>query len=211
MIAFSQSTVTAGNDAVNSSQMGGKLPAYYVDTAGAQSISGQKTFTANPIISTGNIVSGSDTIIFASNATTKKAYGDIGFIDSSITIATTQNVWHHVTSATNTLWTLDHEKNMTEAGDSVNIVVAGLYKYDISVGAIWPNNDSINIAVSINGTVQNDHRVTVVGSGKWAQVSPCGMVDIPAGQDLKLMFRNVTSATNVEFKNGDMCIHRLGE
>lgn len=78
-------------------------------------------------------------------------YGAMGFADSSVTIAASQNTYYQVTNATNTLFTESVAQNVTIAGDSILVNASGYYWLYYSLSYSGANTDNYHTAFYYGG------------------------------------------------------------
>ena len=72
----------------------------------------------------------------------------VGFTDSTVTLAITQNTWAQITNANDTIFLIDHKVGVEYiGGDSLKIIRAGTYQVDGNLSFQGSNNEDWKIAV----------------------------------------------------------------
>jgi len=166
--------------------------------------------TSNDVDIAANVVS------IATNAAdidTLEAANAVSFmqviVDSSETIALTEDTWAIVENATSTLWT-SSGAGVTANGDSVTIVTAGDYFVSLSLSFKATADDSIQVAVFKNGGRATAPAETQLIGTETANLAVSGLLlDLVAGDDLSVRIQNTASGDDASVKNGSLVLYML--
>jgi hypothetical protein len=150
----------------------------------------------------------------AGNATWQDptGYGEMGFGDSTRTIALTQNVFSVVTNSNNTLWStaaIDLH-NVTYSGDSLIIDSAGVYQINAQLSVEGTNASIIRMGVFINGALA----CTCTG---WQQLSNNLIVQLTyinidtfnVGDVVQVVVTNTANSDDVDAIAGKITINKI--
>ena len=150
----------------------------------------------------------------AGNATWQDptAYGEMGFGDSTRTIALTQNVFSVVTNSNNTLWStaaIDLH-NVTYSGDSLIIDSAGVYQINAQLSVEGTNASIIRMGVFINGALA----CTCTG---WQQLSNNLIVQLTyinidtfnVGDVVQVVVTNTANSDDIDAVAGKITINKI--
>jgi hypothetical protein len=150
----------------------------------------------------------------AGNATWQDptGYGEMGFGDSTRTIALTQNVFSVVTNSNNTLWStaaIDLH-NVTYSGDSLIIDSAGVYQINAQLSVEGTNASIIRMGVFINGVLA----CTCTG---WQQLSNNLIVQLTyinidtfnVGDVVQVVVTNTANSDDVDAIAGKITINKI--
>jgi hypothetical protein len=140
------------------------------------------------------------------------AYGEMGFGDSTRTIALTQNVFSVVTNSNNTLWStaaIDLH-NVTYSGDSLIIDSAGVYQINAQLSVEGTNASIIRMGVFINGALA----CTCTG---WQQLSNNLIVQLTyinidtfnVGDVVQVVVTNTANSDDVDAIAGKITINKI--
>ena len=83
-----------------------------------------------------------------------KAYGTMGFADSSFTIPMTQNIYAPITNTANTLYITGVNYGLTFAGDSIQVPETGDYEIEWDLSYSGANTDLYHIEIFVDGVDQ---------------------------------------------------------
>jgi hypothetical protein len=139
-------------------------------------------------------------------------YGEMGFGDSTRTIALTQNVFSVVTNSNNTLWStaaIDLH-NVTYSGDSLIIDSAGTYQVNVQLSVEGTNASIIRMGVFINGVLA----CTCTG---WQQLSNNLIVQLTyinidtfnVGDVVQVVVTNTANSDDVDAIAGKITINKI--
>ena len=140
------------------------------------------------------------------------AYGEMGFGDSTRTIALTQNVFSVVTNSNNTLWStaaIDLH-NVTYSGDSLIIDSAGVYQINAQLSVEGTNASIIRMGVFINGVLA----CTCTG---WQQLSNNLIIQLTyinidtlnVGDVVQVVITNTANGDDVDAIAGKITINKI--
>lgn len=140
------------------------------------------------------------------------AYGEMGFGDSTRTIAITQNVFSVVTNSNNTLWSTAAVDlhNVTYSGDSLIIDSAGTYQVNVQLSVEGTNASIIRMGVFINGALA----CTCTG---WQQLSNNLIVQLTyinidtfnVGDVVQVVVTNTANGDDVDAIAGKITINKI--
>ena len=133
------------------------------------------------------------------------------FADSAITISATEDTWHDVTNATNTLWTATSSGLITTAGDSVTIVTAGHYVAMLSLDLLATADDTIHVRIEKNDSTAMTPKAEVlcIGPEIINLAVPYAFTSLSAGDDLKVQVMNSNNGDDPIILNGSLLIYML--
>ena len=80
-----------------------------------------------------------------------KAYGTMGFADSSFSIPMTQNIYYPITNTANTLYITGVNYGLTFAGDSIQVPEDGNYEIEWDLSYSGANTDLYHIEIFVDG------------------------------------------------------------
>ena len=128
-------------------------------------------------------------------------HGSFVFHDSAITLTMTADVWSSVTNPTNTLFTSAKASNVTFAGDSITISVAGGYMSILSLSFAGTASDNFEIALFKNNVLTTPITQFSTASTKVNTITLPGYYDAAAvGDDFTLKIRNTASDDDAVIK-----------
>ena len=140
------------------------------------------------------------------------AYGEMGFGDSTRTIALTQNVFSVVTNSNNTLWSTAAVDlhNVTYSGDSLIIDSAGTYQVNVQLSVEGTNASIIRMGVFINGALA----CTCTG---WQQLSNNQIIQLTyinidtfnVGDVVQVVVTNTANSDDVDAIAGKITINKI--
>ena len=140
------------------------------------------------------------------------AYGEMGFGDSTRTIALTQNVFSVVTNSNNTLWSTAAVDlhNVTYSGDSLIIDSAGTYQVNVQLSVEGTNASIIRMGVFINGVLA----CTCTG---WQQLSNNLIIQLTyinidalnAGDVVQVVITNTANNDDVDAIAGKITVNKI--
>ena len=179
-------------------------------------VSGTSLFTDTltydiPSAATGYVLTSQDAI-GNSKWQDPTGYGEMGFGDSTRTIALTQNVFSVVTNSNNTLWStaaIDLH-NVTYSGDSLIIDSAGTYQVNVQLSVEGTNASIIRMGVFINGVLA----CTCTG---WQQLSNNLIVQLTyinidtfnVGDVVQVVVTNTANSDDVDAIAGKITINKI--
>ena len=115
--------------------------------------------------------------------------------------------WTEISSS----WTQGQSNSMTLASDSITVVTSGNYQAGWNISSLSATaNKNFEVAFSVNDTIQNDTLIerryssTDVGAS-----SGGGVLNLSAGDVIKLEVKGLTDATNFQVKHGNVQVHKL--
>lgn len=140
------------------------------------------------------------------------AYGEMGFGDSTRTIALTQNVFSVVTNSNNTLWStaaIDLH-NVTYSGDSLIIDSAGTYQVNIQLSMDGTSGSVIRLGVFLNGVLA----CTCTGyqellNNRILQLSYINIDALNAGDVLQVVITNTANGDDVAAVGGKITVNKI--
>lgn len=140
------------------------------------------------------------------------AYGEMGFGDSSRTIALTQNVFRVVTNSNNTLWStaaIDLH-NVTYSGDSLIIDSAGTYQVNVQLSMDGSSGSVIRLGVFLNGVLA----CTCTGyqellNNRILQLSYINIDALNAGDVLQVVITNTANNDDVDAVGGKITVNKI--
>ena len=143
------------------------------------------------------------------------SYGTMGFADSSVTIAMTQNAYFSITNPTNDLWTdgLEYGGDLTWTGDSVR-AVAGDYEISWDLSFSGTNLDAYHISLWINNVEQvgkGEGIVSMVGNHDDGVVNVSGhtILNLAGAYWISLRIKNTVNANDATVVAGNFVIKQL--
>jgi len=138
-------------------------------------------------------------------------YGAMGFADSSVTIAMTQNNYVQVTNATNTLFTQSIAQNVTVAGDSILVNSSGYYWLFYSLSYSGANTDNYHTAFYYGGMELAGLGETDRGmSGTDPGVIAGGIITyLSAGAGVSVRVKNTANNNDATLTAGSISVVKL--
>lgn len=140
------------------------------------------------------------------------AYGEMGFGDSTRTIALTQNVFSVVTNTAKNLLSAEATTlhNVTYQGDSLKVDSAGTYQIIINLSVDGTNTSVLELGVFKNGVLM------AVGTGHielvnnhTVQISYNDIAPLAVGDGLRIVIINTANNDDVTARNGKITINKL--
>ncbi|MCK4830164.1 hypothetical protein KA005_81350, partial [bacterium] len=132
-------------------------------------------------------------------------------VDSSETIALTEDTWAIIQNATSTLWT-SSGAGITANGDSATIVTPGDYFVDLSVSMHATASDSIQVAVFKNEVRATAPAEALCIGTETIPLSTNGLLlNLVAGDDLSVRIQNIASSDDAVITNGSMVLFMLNK
>lgn len=145
------------------------------------------------------------------------AWGEMGFADSSHTLALTQNVPAWVTNTGNDIWSVAAVtmRNVTYSNDSLIVNTGGAGTYFISghLSVEGLNGSAIKAYTYLNGsiacscvaveTLENNDIVTVDIA--------CDIIPLSEGDALTIWVENTANNDDVDLISGKLTIHKIGQ
>jgi hypothetical protein len=139
-------------------------------------------------------------------------YGEMGFGDSTRTIALTQNVFSVVTNSNKTLWqtaAIDLH-NVTYSGDSLIIDSAGTYQVNIQLSMDGTSGSIIRLGVFLNGVLAcSCTGYQELLNNRILQLSYINIDALNAGDVLQVVITNTANNDNVDAIGGKITVNKL--
>lgn len=140
------------------------------------------------------------------------AYGEMGFGDSSRTIALTQNVFSVVTNSNNTLWStaaIDLH-NVTYSGDSLIIDSAGTYQVNIQLSMDGTGGSVIRLGVFLNGVLAcSCTGYQELLNNRIMQIMYLNTETLNAGDVLQVVITNTANNDDVDAVGGKLMVNKI--
>ena len=141
------------------------------------------------------------------------SFGEMGFGDSSSTIALTQNTPAWVTNPNNDLWSLgaiDFSNGVSYSGDSLLIETAGIYQVNIQLSMSGPTSSVIELQLFKNGSQDcTCSSVLSLHNNEKFSLSYTDITDLSDGDILRVFVENTADNNDVAVINGKITLHRL--
>jgi hypothetical protein len=139
-------------------------------------------------------------------------FGEMGFGDSTRTLALTQNVFSVVTNSNNTLWqtaAIDLH-NVTYSGDSLIIDSAGTYQVNIQLSMDGTSGSIIRLGVFLNGALAcSCTGYQELLNNRILQLSYIDIDALNAGDVLQVVIMNTANNDDVDLISGKITINKL--
>ena len=137
-------------------------------------------------------------------------HGAMNFADSATVIALTQNTWTKITGPAGDLFIVRDQDDMTIAGDSITIEIAGDYMLWVSFSFDGIQNAVFHIAVYKNGVITDweMHRKTSAQDTGNAGM-PTYLKDLVVGDDISLWIENTGNDGDATMVSGQIVITML--
>jgi TusA-related sulfurtransferase len=140
------------------------------------------------------------------------AYGEMGFGDSTRTIALTQNVFSVVTNSNNTLWqtaAVDLH-NVTYSGDSLIIDSAGTYQVNIQLSMDGTSGSVIRLGVFLNGVLAcSCTGYQELLNNRILQLTYINIDALNAGDVLQVVITNTANNDDVDAIGGKLTVNKI--
>jgi hypothetical protein len=140
------------------------------------------------------------------------AYGEMGFGDSTRTIALTQNVFSVVTNTAKNLLSAGATTlhNVTYQGDSLKIDSAGTYQIIVNLSVDGTNASVLKLGVFKNGVIMNGNTGHIeLVYNHTVQISYNDIAPLAVGDGLRIVIMNTASNADVDARNGKITINKL--
>lgn len=140
------------------------------------------------------------------------AYGEMGFGDSTRTIALTQNVFSVVTNSNNTLWSTAAVDlhNVTYSGDSLIVDSAGTYQVNVQLSMDGTNGSVIRLGVFLNGVLAcSCTGYEELSNNKIIQLSYINIDALNAGDVLQVVITNTANNDDVDAIGGKLMVNKI--
>jgi len=140
------------------------------------------------------------------------AYGEMGFGDSTRTIALTQNVFSVVTNSNNTLWSTAAVDlhNVTYSGDSLIIDSAGTYQVNVQLSIDGTSGSVIRLGVFINGVLAcSCTGYQELLNNRIIQLNYINIDALNAGDVLQVVITNTANNDDVDAVGGKITINKI--
>jgi TusA-related sulfurtransferase len=140
------------------------------------------------------------------------AYGEMGFGDSTRTIALTQNVFSVVTNSNNTLWqtaAIDLH-NVTYSGDSLIIDSAGTYQVNVQLSMDGTSGSVIRLGVFVNGVLAcSCTGYQELLNNRILQLTYINIDALNAGDVLQVVITNTANNDDVDAIGGKITVNKI--
>jgi hypothetical protein len=140
------------------------------------------------------------------------AYGEMGFGDSTRTIALTQNVFSVVTNSNNTLWqtaAIDLH-NVTYSGDSLIIDSAGTYQINVQLSMDGSSGSIIRLGVFLNGVLAcSCTGYQELLNNRILQLTYINIDALNAGDVLQVVITNTANGDDVDAVGGKITVNKI--
>jgi hypothetical protein len=139
-------------------------------------------------------------------------FGEMGFGDSTRTLALTQNVWSVVTNTAKNLLSAGAISlhNVTYQADSLKIDSAGTYLITANISVDGTNASVLKFGIYKNGalmTVGTGH--IELTNNHTVQISYNDIAPLVVGDGLRLVIMNTASNDDVDLRNGKLTINKI--
>jgi len=141
------------------------------------------------------------------------AYGEMGFGDSSVTVALTQNVWTHVTNSGNNLWVegVVDTHNVTYSADSLIINKTGAYAVNVQLSMEGTSGSTLQLGIYINGSLAcTCVGATSLANNRTVQLSYTNIDGLTSGDVIQVMVRNTASNDDIDVLTGKIALNKVG-
>jgi TusA-related sulfurtransferase len=139
-------------------------------------------------------------------------YGEMGFGDSTRTIALTQNVFSVVTNSNKTLWqtaAIDLH-NVTYSGDSLIIDSAGTYQVNIQLSMDGTSGSVIRLGVFLNGVLAcSCTGYQELLNNRILQLTYINIDALNAGDVLQVVITNTANNDDVDAIGGKLMVNKI--
>jgi hypothetical protein len=140
------------------------------------------------------------------------AYGEMGFGDSTRTIALTQNVFSVVTNSNKTLWqtaAIDLH-NVTYSGDSLTIDSAGTYQVNVQLSMDGTSGSVIRLGVFLNGVLAcSCTGYQELLNNRILQLTYINIDALNAGDVLQVVITNTANNDDVDAIGGKLMVNKI--
>ena len=140
------------------------------------------------------------------------AYGEMGFGDSTRTIALTDDVWSVVTNTAKDLLSAGATTlhNVTYQGDSLKIDSAGTYQIILNLSVDGTNTSVLKLGVFKNGVIMNGNTGHIeLVNNHTVQISYNDIAPLAIGDGLRIVVMNTANNDDVTARNGKITINKL--
>jgi hypothetical protein len=140
------------------------------------------------------------------------AYGEMGFGDSTRTIAITQNVFSVVTNTANDLWSTAAVDlhNVTYSGDSLIIDSAGTYQVNVQLSMDGTSGSVIRLGVFLNGVLAcSCTGYQELLNNRILQLTYINIDALNAGDVLQVVITNTANNDDVDAIGGKLMVNKI--
>lgn len=137
------------------------------------------------------------------------AFGSYYFSDSAVVIDLTQNIYAPLTNAFDSLFTISTSNNIGLRNDTVLIQQTGYYKVLAGISCSGVNNETFELAFSVNDTIQPEKSVRKVSSSDISYWSLNAIYYLKIGDKICPAIENETDDDDVTLRNGSLTIFRI--
>jgi hypothetical protein len=140
------------------------------------------------------------------------AYGEMGFGDSTRTIALTQNVFSVVTNTANDLWSTAAVDlhNVTYSGDSLIIDSAGTYQVNVQLSMDGTSGSVIRLGVFLNGVLAcSCTGYQELLNNRILQLTYINIDALNAGDVLQVVITNTANNDDVDAIGGKLMVNKI--
>jgi hypothetical protein len=190
--------------------IGTEIPTEKLHVAGTSLFTDTLTYDI-PSAATGYVLTSQDA---AGNSKWQdpNAYGEMGFGDSTRTIALTQNVFSVVTNSNKTLWqtaAIDLH-NVTYSGDSLIIDSAGTYQVNVQLSMDGTSGSVIRLGVFLNGVLAcSCTGYQELLNNRILQLTYINIDALNAGDVLKVVITNTANNDDVDAIGGKITVNKI--
>jgi len=141
------------------------------------------------------------------------AYGEMGFGDSSSTIALTQNTPAWVTNGNNNLWSEGAStfSDVTYSNDSIICNADGIYEINLRLSGDLALNDVLKVGVYKNGTLSCTCQGQITSPiGGTVEITYVDIISLSADDALQVYITNTANDNDFDAVSAKMIIHKVG-
>ena len=142
------------------------------------------------------------------------AYGEMGFGDSSSTIALSQNTKTFVTNSNNDLWSEGAVtlSNFTYQNDTIICNKDGVYELNLRLSGDAALNDVIKLGVYVNGSLGCTCMGEVTSPiGGTIELGYIDILPLSSGDVIEVIIENTANNNDFDVISGKMMVHLIGK
>lgn len=141
------------------------------------------------------------------------SYGEMGFGDSTRTIALTQNTPAWATNGNNDLWStgaLQFSNGVAYSNDSLIVTTAGIYFVEVQLTMTGMSGSTIELQVFKNGA-EDCFCVSALSlqNNRTFSLTYTDITDVAANDVFQVFVENTGSGSSIDVINGKIVMHRL--
>ena len=137
-------------------------------------------------------------------------YAHLYFADSAITIAITEDTWTEVTNATNTLWISTNTTRITEAADTLNVLINGDYIGMLSLSYYATADDTVHVRLAKNDIgLPNKAEALSIGAEIITLATSYVIPNLVATDGLKVQVQNSNNDDDVIVVDGSLVLYLI--